>query len=112
MANSEEVSILAIISPKPDRIDQVLELIKDPLVAGVKAIEPGCISFHANRATEEHTDEEEIFMIERFVNSDAIAFHQKNPAFLAFARALEEKELLQKPLYIKIVKPVAGFVRN
>lgn len=58
------------------------------------------------------TDRTTFFLYNRFKDAAAVKFHQQNPAFHAFGAALTRNDLLEKPLFIKIVKPVKGFVRE
>ncbi|KIM96574.1 hypothetical protein OIDMADRAFT_58887 [Oidiodendron maius Zn] len=106
----EPYIILAIISPKLEKFDEVFGLL-DGLIKGVKDKEPDCELFQAHREVNLQSGPEEIFMIERFKDIEAVVFHQKNPAFLAFGEAVTKGNLLTKPLFIKVIQPVKGFAR-
>ncbi|KAF2105033.1 hypothetical protein NA57DRAFT_71229 [Rhizodiscina lignyota] len=110
---AEPVSIIiAIITPKPGNFDKVWALLDD-LIAGVKDLEPNCTLFQAHREVEPSAPgEEEIFMIERFKDNDAVVFHRENPALLNITRIVTEHNLLTKPIYTKTVRPEKGFVRT
>ena len=47
----------------------------------------------------------------RYADKEAYDYHAETPEFKAMHKVFREEELMQKPIVIKSVKPVAGFVR-
>ena len=122
--------IIAIINPKPGKQSEILELYK-PLMAATQSNEPHCRSFQAHTDIE-IADNEEIFMVERYVSCspllfsvrigpdeaktrfldwESVKFHRTAKELEVLIEELEKRQLLAKPIYTKVVKPVGGFAR-
>jgi len=45
----------------------------------------------------------------RFTNYEAVKFHRSTEALDNLVKVLDKTEVLKRPIYLKVIKPVAGF---
>ncbi|GAQ46936.1 hypothetical protein ANI_1_3436014 [Aspergillus niger] len=120
----EECDIVAVLTPKPGKLDRVrypswcrqafglvAELLTK-LTACVKKNEPGVLSFHLYKDFDRETGQEELVLVEKYVNKEAYDLHAELPDFQAMHATFRAEELMAKPILIKSVKPLVGFERS
>ncbi|RDK36539.1 hypothetical protein M752DRAFT_311078 [Aspergillus phoenicis ATCC 13157] len=101
----EECDIVAVLTPKPGKLDRVAELLTK-LTACVKKNEPGVLSFHLYKDFDRETGQEELVLVEKYVNKEAYDLHAELPDFQAMHATFRSEELMAKPILIKSVKPL------
>ncbi|OJI87473.1 hypothetical protein ASPTUDRAFT_81002 [Aspergillus tubingensis CBS 134.48] len=97
----EECDIVAVLTPKPGKLDRVAELLTK-LTACVKKNEPGVLSFHLYKDFDRETGQEELVLVEKYVNKEAYDLHAELPDFQAMHATFRAEELMAKPILIKI----------
>ncbi|KAL3421019.1 hypothetical protein PVAG01_07464 [Phlyctema vagabunda] len=106
----EEVDIIATLTPRPGKIDRVAELLTN-LTAVVQKKEPGVFSFHLYRDFDQEKGKEQLVLVEKYADKAAYDFHSDVPEFQAMHATFKLEDLMEVPIIIKSVKPVAGFYR-
>ncbi|GAT20329.1 hypothetical protein RIB2604_00700070 [Aspergillus luchuensis] len=101
----EECDIVAVLTPKPGKLDRVAELLTK-LTACVKKNEPGVLSFHLYKDFDRETGQEELVLVEKYVNKEAYDLHAELPDFQAMHATFRAEELMAKPILVKSVKPL------
>ncbi|KAL1959607.1 hypothetical protein VTO42DRAFT_1642 [Malbranchea cinnamomea] len=101
--SSQEIHIVATITPKPEKVDEVTKLWKD-LAKKVRAEEPGTLSYYAVRPKGGN----QIIIIEKYRNAEAVKVHGNTPYFKSFSATVAP--LLAAPIDIKIGTQDGGFV--
>ncbi len=94
---SDEISVVAIVEAKPGREHEVATAIQACLEPTRQ--EAGCLLYTAHAEIE--TPARFVF-IERWKSRAALAVHEKEPHFLAMAKAFES--LLKGPLQVLVLR--------
>ncbi|KAJ5538052.1 hypothetical protein N7494_007531 [Penicillium frequentans] len=87
---SGELNVAAVLHPKPEKFQEVAALVTE-VVKKVKEHEPDTLLYYAFQVKEKN----EIVIIERYKNQEAIKTHVKAPYFKEFAAKIPE--LSEKP---------------
>ena len=107
--SSKEFNVIAILYPKQGKTDEVLALLKD-VSKYVHEKEPGVLRYSVNRVLRPAKDgSEEIVMIERYKDTQALKEHGGSERFAAFQKELADKGLMRAPSLLKMVSEQAGF---
>lgn len=94
-----EKCIVAILTCQPGKKAEALELLKT--LAAESRAEKGNIQYELTQNT---TDEESFFILERWQSDEAIAFHGNTPHFTSF---LSQKDQIFANTVIHVLNPVA-----
>ncbi|KAI5777595.1 hypothetical protein EDC01DRAFT_635508 [Geopyxis carbonaria] len=106
-----EVDIIATLTPKPGKLDRVVELLSN-LTTAVKANEHGVTSFHLYEDFDAaHPDQRQLVLVEKYKDMEAYDAHAETPEFKAMHKIFKGEELMERPIIIKSVKPIRGFER-
>ncbi|KAF2435965.1 hypothetical protein EJ08DRAFT_645630 [Tothia fuscella] len=107
MAETEVVTVIAVLSPKPGKKQRVIELLTT-LVNGVTAHEPKTLQY------EMHTqiDSDDIVMIEKYVDVEARLIHRDQPHFMEMFKVIANEKLLSQDLELRVLKKIAGFANR
>ncbi|TKA27559.1 hypothetical protein B0A50_04390 [Salinomyces thailandicus] len=106
---SEGFNVIAVLYPKKGKTDEVLGLMKE-VAEYTQAKEPGVLKYSINRSLRPNKDgTEEIVMIEKYRDQQALKEHGSSEVFTAFNKKLEKAELMRQSMMLKIVSPTGGF---
>jgi len=107
--SSKEFNVIAILYPKKGKTDEVLNLMKE-VAENTKNNEPGVLTYSINRSLRPNKDgTEEIVMIEKYQNQQALKEHGSSKIFTSFNKKLGELELMRQPMLLKMVGQTGGF---
>jgi len=113
--STSEITIVAIMTPKPDKIDRVQSLLQD-VVAKVEANEPDVLMYRLHKEIGKNPKQGgggggavDFVFTEKYKDSATLKKHGVTDYFQDFQRTLAREQLLEKPAVIKVLKPVAGF---
>ncbi|KAF4303991.1 hypothetical protein SLS57_005313 [Botryosphaeria dothidea] len=107
---SDECDIVATLTPKPGKLDRVVELLTN-LTSVVEKNEPGVQSFHLYKDFDAAVGNEQLVLVEKYADKGAYDFHDTTPEFKAMHERFRKEELLACNITIKSVKPLVGFER-
>ncbi|KAM5452461.1 hypothetical protein MaudCBS49596_003279 [Microsporum audouinii] len=99
---SKEVHIVAILRPKPGKQDEVARILAET-AEKVKANEPGALTYYGLNVRKSN----EIIVVEKYANMDAVKVHGGSEHFKAWSRAVAP--LLEGPADVKLASQVGGF---
>ncbi|DAA76837.1 TPA_exp: hypothetical protein A8136_7066 [Trichophyton benhamiae CBS 112371] len=99
---STAVHIVAIITPKPGKHDEVARILAET-AEKVKDNEPGALTYYGLLDRKSH----EIIVVEKYVNMDAVKVHGGSEHFKAWSKAVGP--LLAGPPVIKYASQIGGF---
>ncbi|KAK5699379.1 hypothetical protein LTS12_028457 [Elasticomyces elasticus] len=94
---SEQVNLVALIYPQPDKLEELSGLIAE-LTRKVQETEPDTLIYYAY-VNEAKKDEKEIIVVERYRNGAALQVHAQGPHFKAFVA--KAAPLMAKPFELK-----------
>ncbi|KAI8940543.1 hypothetical protein NX059_004221 [Plenodomus lindquistii] len=103
---SSPFDVVAIITPKPGKIDRVEELLRTA-AESVKANEPGTLRYHLQRETSGNAPV--LVMLETYANKAALETHGKSEAFKTLNSTMKKEGLLAEPLRIILTKEAGGY---
>ncbi|KAE9970697.1 hypothetical protein EG328_006122 [Venturia inaequalis] len=104
MAETEAVTLIAILSPKPGKKERVIELMKK-IVDGVIANEMGALQYEMF----EDINTQEICFVEKYADGAAQKLHENTAYFTESIGALVKEDLLSKDYELRFLKTTAGF---
>ncbi|EAU30931.1 predicted protein [Aspergillus terreus NIH2624] len=93
--SAEEVNVVAIMYPKPGKHDELSSHLSE-LTRQVQAHEPDTLIYYAFSIK----DGNEIMVVERYRNQEALQIHLLNPYFQDFGK--KAKELMERPYDVKV----------
>ncbi|KAH7393609.1 hypothetical protein BKA64DRAFT_676587 [Cadophora sp. MPI-SDFR-AT-0126] len=99
---SSQIDIVAIITPKPGKIDRIVELLSE-VSQYVKANEPGTLKYQITRG------KDEVVMIESYKDKAALGAHGSSTTFKAFQKKMQDEDLVGAPMQLKMLKHAGGF---
>jgi len=106
---STEFNVVAVLYPKQGKTQRVLELLND-VADYVHANEPGTLKYDINSVMRPAKDgTEEIVMIERYTDQQALKAHGTSEKFKAFQKTLADESLMRAPMLLKMVQEKGGF---
>ncbi|KAI9810762.1 MAG: hypothetical protein M1827_006100 [Pycnora praestabilis] len=104
---SQEVDIVAIITPAAGKEERLINLLKD-LAQSVLKDEPGALMYHLHQEAKPDGTQE-LVMIEKHKDQAAYDHHMTADGFQSLSKIIGEEKLLGGPLVIKKLKPIGGF---
>ncbi|KAF2488944.1 hypothetical protein BU16DRAFT_545078 [Lophium mytilinum] len=99
---SEQVNVVAILTPAPGKKDRVVELLKQ-LVKEVQG-EDGILQYDLFWTEEAG----EVVFVEKYASQSVVKTHMATPHFKGFGKSLQAEGLLAKPPALKWLSPVVG----
>ncbi|KAK5106632.1 hypothetical protein LTS08_000753 [Lithohypha guttulata] len=110
MTQSKQAHIVAIFTPKPDKVERVGQLLENQC-RSVHAKEPYCLRFVMTQRTNLEDNQVEFVLVETYEDRDSIDRHTQEDHFKEMSKAFSEEDggLLAKKPYIAFTRSVAGF---
>ncbi|KAF3482325.1 uncharacterized protein GIQ15_05084 [Arthroderma uncinatum] len=100
--SSKEIHIVAIVTPKPGKQDEVAKLLAET-AEKVKANEPGALIYYGLKSKKSN----EIIVIEKYADMEAVKAHGGSGHFQAWSKAVAP--LLEGPSVVKFASQIGGF---
>jgi len=102
---SQEIELVAVLSPAPGKADRLLELMGG-VAKHVLDKEPGTLKYHLLKQMGENP---KVIVVEKYKDSAALKAHGKIPEFKEMNRTLKKEGILSGPTQIFAAKSAAGF---
>ncbi|KAK4224214.1 hypothetical protein QBC38DRAFT_371481 [Podospora fimiseda] len=97
------IHVLAIITPKPDRVDRVIELAKD-VAKGVESTEPGVLKYQWFKAG---TPQQPKIVV--YADEAAVKVHQAGPKLRWLIETEKKEGNFAAPLEVLPMEQIAGY---
>ncbi|CAF9919155.1 MAG: hypothetical protein ALECFALPRED_000984 [Alectoria fallacina] len=105
---SEQIEMVAILSPKPGAVDQVIEALT-PFNKYVEENEPGVLKYEFYRQVNVDSGKEDLVYLELYKDKESFEIHATSSPFKAMREKAAKEQLLVAPIEVKVLKRVGGF---
>ncbi|KAL8747233.1 MAG: hypothetical protein Q9190_000852 [Brigantiaea leucoxantha] len=108
MASDGVVDLVAIMTPKPGKMDRCLEILEQATHL-VREYEPGALRYHMFVEMEGDQRGKDVVWIEQYENQAAWEAHTNGKAYEFMSKIMPEEDILATAPVLKFLKPMAGW---